>query len=139
MDKIAPKIIHLHCFSDVEVLKSGNYGIYITARSLKSSDPNTEDDKIMFRILRGPHYGYLENITTGVVFHNFCILGHTRPDCKPYPVHICLTEEKISLQTSTLKLESVVHHECYESLRRLLIAVVEKLFFVCLKKKKDEY
>ncbi|KAK2517119.1 Frem1 [Columba livia] len=65
LDKIAPKIIHLHCFSDVEVLKSGNYGIYITARSLKASDPNTEDDKIMFRILRGPHYGYLENITTG--------------------------------------------------------------------------
>ncbi|XP_064902207.1 FRAS1-related extracellular matrix protein 1 isoform X2 [Columba livia] len=65
LDKIAPKIIHLHCFSDVEVLKSGNYGIYITDRSLKASDPNTEDDKIMFRILRGPHYGYLENITTG--------------------------------------------------------------------------
>ncbi|NXW89537.1 FREM1 protein, partial [Alopecoenas beccarii] len=65
LDKIAPKIMHLRCFSDVEVLKNGNYGIYITARSLKASDPNTEDDKIMFRILRGPHYGYLENITTG--------------------------------------------------------------------------
>ncbi|TRZ17332.1 hypothetical protein HGM15179_009781 [Zosterops borbonicus] len=65
LDKIAPKIIHLHCFSDVELLKNGNYGIYITARSLRASDPNTEDDKIIFRILRGPHYGYLENITTG--------------------------------------------------------------------------
>ncbi|XP_065512087.1 FRAS1-related extracellular matrix protein 1 isoform X3 [Caloenas nicobarica] len=65
LDKTAPKIMHLRCFSDVEVLKNGNYGIYITARSLKASDPNTEDDKIMFRILRGPHYGYLENITTG--------------------------------------------------------------------------
>ncbi|NXX97108.1 FREM1 protein, partial [Centropus bengalensis] len=29
LDKIAPKIIHLHCFSDVELLKNGNYGIYI--------------------------------------------------------------------------------------------------------------
>ncbi|NXC17073.1 FREM1 protein, partial [Corythaeola cristata] len=65
LDKMAPKIIHLRCFSDVELLKNGNYGIYITARSLKASDPNTEDDKIIFKILRGPHYGYLENITTG--------------------------------------------------------------------------
>ncbi|XP_075383533.1 FRAS1-related extracellular matrix protein 1 isoform X3 [Mycteria americana] len=65
LDKMAPKIIHLHCFSDVELLKNGNYGIYITAKSLKASDPNTEDDKIIFKILRGPHYGYLENITTG--------------------------------------------------------------------------
>ncbi|KAM6363304.1 FRAS1-related extracellular matrix protein 1 isoform 1-T1 [Pluvialis apricaria] len=65
LDKMAPKIIHLRCFSDVELLKNGNYGIYITARSLKATDPNTEDDKIFFKILRGPHYGYLENITTG--------------------------------------------------------------------------
>ncbi|KFQ30858.1 FRAS1-related extracellular matrix protein 1, partial [Merops nubicus] len=65
LDKMAPKIIHLHCFSDVELLKNGNYGIYLTARSLKASDPNTEDDKIIFKILRGPRYGYLENTTTG--------------------------------------------------------------------------
>ncbi|XP_062465025.1 FRAS1-related extracellular matrix protein 1 isoform X2 [Pezoporus occidentalis] len=65
LDKMAPKIIHLHCSSDVELLKNGNYGIYITARSLKASDPNTEDDKIIFKILQGPRYGYLENITTG--------------------------------------------------------------------------
>ncbi|NXE98922.1 FREM1 protein, partial [Menura novaehollandiae] len=65
LDKMAPKIIHLHCFSDVELLKNGNYGIYITARSLRASDANTEDDKIIFKILRGPHYGHLENITTG--------------------------------------------------------------------------
>ncbi|NXD25972.1 FREM1 protein, partial [Spelaeornis formosus] len=65
LDNMAPKITHLRCFSDVELLKNGNYGIYITARSLRASDPNTEDDKIIFKILRGPHYGYLENITTG--------------------------------------------------------------------------
>ncbi|XP_053909979.1 FRAS1-related extracellular matrix protein 1 [Cuculus canorus] len=67
LDKTAPKIIRLHCFSDVELLKNDKYGIYITARSLKASDPNTEDDKIIFKILRGPHYGYLENITTGAL------------------------------------------------------------------------
>ncbi|KAM9367841.1 FRAS1-related extracellular matrix protein 1 [Phaethornis superciliosus] len=65
LDKMAPKIIHLRCFSDVELLKNGNYGIYITARSLKASDPDTEDDKIIFKILRGPYHGYLENIITG--------------------------------------------------------------------------
>ncbi|NXC41076.1 FREM1 protein, partial [Penelope pileata] len=65
LDKMAPKIIHLRCLSDVQLLKNGNYGIYITARSLKATDPNTEDDKIIFKILRGPRYGYLENITTG--------------------------------------------------------------------------
>ncbi|NXA13983.1 FREM1 protein, partial [Sapayoa aenigma] len=65
LDKTSPKIITLRCFSDVELLKNGNYGIYITARSLKASDPSTEDDKITFKILQGPLHGYLENITTG--------------------------------------------------------------------------
>ncbi|XP_010000235.1 PREDICTED: FRAS1-related extracellular matrix protein 1 [Chaetura pelagica] len=65
LDKMAPKIINLRGLSDVELLKNGNYGIYITARSLKASDPNTEDDKIFFKILQGPYYGYLENVTTG--------------------------------------------------------------------------
>ncbi|KAM8793121.1 FRAS1-related extracellular matrix protein 1 [Eudromia elegans] len=69
VDKTAPKIIHLHCFADVELLKNGNYGIYITARNLKAFDPNTEDDKIIFKIIRGPHHGYLENITTGGFIH----------------------------------------------------------------------
>ncbi|XP_021236603.1 FRAS1-related extracellular matrix protein 1 isoform X3 [Numida meleagris] len=69
LDKMAPKIIHLRCLSDVKMLKNGNYGIYITSRSLKATDPNTEDDKIFFKILRGPHYGYLENITTGGLIH----------------------------------------------------------------------
>ncbi|XP_010158210.1 PREDICTED: FRAS1-related extracellular matrix protein 1 [Eurypyga helias] len=65
LDKMAPKIVHLHCFSEVELLKNGSYGIYITSKSLKASDPSTEDDKIIFKILRGPYYGYLENTTTG--------------------------------------------------------------------------
>ncbi|XP_042671287.1 FRAS1-related extracellular matrix protein 1-like, partial [Centrocercus urophasianus] len=69
LDKMAPRIIHLRCLSDVEMLKNGNYGIYITSRSLKATDSNTEDDKIFFKILRGPRYGYLENITTGGLIH----------------------------------------------------------------------
>ncbi|XP_074851018.1 FRAS1-related extracellular matrix protein 1 isoform X3 [Carettochelys insculpta] len=65
LDKTAPKIVHLRCSSDVELLKNGNYGIYITSRSLKAYDPDTEEDQVIFKILRGPRYGYLENITTG--------------------------------------------------------------------------
>ncbi|XP_070794695.1 FRAS1-related extracellular matrix protein 1 [Pituophis catenifer annectens] len=61
----APEIIHLHPVSDVELLRNGNYGIYITTRSLKASDCDTEDDQIVFKILRGPQYGYLQNVTTG--------------------------------------------------------------------------
>ncbi|XP_062985314.1 FRAS1-related extracellular matrix protein 1 [Elgaria multicarinata webbii] len=63
--KTAPEIVYLRCASDVELLKNGNYGIYITIRSLKASDCDTDDDEIIFKILRGPQYGYLQNITTG--------------------------------------------------------------------------
>ncbi|XP_044284048.1 FRAS1-related extracellular matrix protein 1 [Varanus komodoensis] len=63
--KSAPEIIHFRCASDVELLKNGNYGIYITVRSLKASDCDTVDDQIIFKILRGPQYGYLQNTTTG--------------------------------------------------------------------------
>ncbi|XP_019410285.1 PREDICTED: FRAS1-related extracellular matrix protein 1 [Crocodylus porosus] len=65
LDRTAPKIVHLHCSCNVELLKNGSFGIYITARSLKASHPNTEDDQIIFKILQGPRYGYLENTTTG--------------------------------------------------------------------------
>ncbi|XP_026527535.1 FRAS1-related extracellular matrix protein 1-like [Notechis scutatus] len=63
----APEIVHLHTISDVELLHNGNYGLYITTRSLKASDCDTEDDQIVFKILRGPQYGYLQNITTGEI------------------------------------------------------------------------
>ncbi|XP_069482158.1 FRAS1-related extracellular matrix protein 1 [Ambystoma mexicanum] len=63
--KSAPRIVHFRCPSNVELLKNGRYGIYITAKDLKASDPDTEDSAIVFRILQGPLYGYLENVTTG--------------------------------------------------------------------------
>ncbi|XP_043834239.1 FRAS1-related extracellular matrix protein 1 isoform X2 [Dromiciops gliroides] len=65
LDKKAPHIIHLKYPSQVERLKNGCYGIYITSRVLKASDPDTEDNQIIFKILRGPQYGHLENTTTG--------------------------------------------------------------------------
>ncbi|XP_013371842.1 PREDICTED: FRAS1-related extracellular matrix protein 1 isoform X2 [Chinchilla lanigera] len=65
LDKTAPRITRLHSASQVGLLKNGCYGIYITSHVLKASDPDTEDDEIIFKILRGPLHGHLENTTTG--------------------------------------------------------------------------
>lgn len=69
LDRTAPHITHLHSPSQVGLLKNGCYGIYITSRVLKASDPDTDDNQIIFKILRGPHHGHLENTTTGEFIH----------------------------------------------------------------------
>ncbi|KAM6183307.1 FRAS1-related extracellular matrix protein 1 isoform 2-T2 [Erethizon dorsatum] len=65
LDKTAPRITLLHSASQVGLLKNGCYGIYITSHVLKASDPDTKDNEIIFKILRGPLHGHLENTTTG--------------------------------------------------------------------------
>ncbi|XP_002915978.2 FRAS1-related extracellular matrix protein 1 isoform X13 [Ailuropoda melanoleuca] len=65
LDKTAPYITHLHSASQVGLLKNGCYGIYLTSHVLKASDPDTDDNLIIFKILRGPQHGHLENATTG--------------------------------------------------------------------------
>ncbi|XP_030619620.1 FRAS1-related extracellular matrix protein 1 isoform X2 [Delphinapterus leucas] len=69
VDKAAPHITHLHSPSQVGLLKNGCYGIYITSRVLKASDPDTDGNQIIFKILRGPQHGHLENTTTGEFIH----------------------------------------------------------------------
>ncbi|XP_040337212.1 FRAS1-related extracellular matrix protein 1 isoform X4 [Herpailurus yagouaroundi] len=65
LDKTAPHITHLHSPSQVGLLKNGCYGIYLTSHVLKATDPDTDDDLIIFKILRGPQHGHLEDTTTG--------------------------------------------------------------------------
>uniref|UniRef100_A0A8D0WFJ8 FRAS1-related extracellular matrix protein 1 n=1 Tax=Sus scrofa TaxID=9823 RepID=A0A8D0WFJ8_PIG len=65
LDKAAPSITLLHSPSQVGLLKNGCYGIYITSHMLKASDPDTDDNQIIFKILQRPKHGHLENTTTG--------------------------------------------------------------------------
>ncbi|XP_029775526.1 FRAS1-related extracellular matrix protein 1-like [Suricata suricatta] len=69
LDKTAPRITHLRSPSQVGLLTNGCYGIYLTSHVLKASDPDTDDDLIIFKILRGPRHGHLENATTGELIH----------------------------------------------------------------------
>ncbi|XP_073523974.1 FRAS1-related extracellular matrix protein 1 isoform X1 [Phyllobates terribilis] len=64
-DDSSPRIVHLHCATKVQLLDDGRYGIYITSREIKAIDPGTEEENIVFKILRAPQNGYLENVISG--------------------------------------------------------------------------
>ncbi|XP_068090887.1 FRAS1-related extracellular matrix protein 1 isoform X2 [Hyperolius riggenbachi] len=64
-DGSSPKIAHLQCATKVQLIRDGQYGIYITSRELKAVDLGTDDENIVFNIISGPQKSYLENVTSG--------------------------------------------------------------------------
>ncbi|XP_073491759.1 FRAS1-related extracellular matrix protein 1 isoform X1 [Aquarana catesbeiana] len=64
-DDTSPKIVILQCATKVQLIRDGQYGIYITSRELKVTDPGTEDENITFKILSAPQKSHLENVTSG--------------------------------------------------------------------------
>lgn len=48
-----------------EPLADGRYGIFLSSQELKARDSNSREEELIFCIVRPPHFGFLENITTG--------------------------------------------------------------------------
>ncbi|XP_072260396.1 FRAS1-related extracellular matrix protein 1 isoform X2 [Pyxicephalus adspersus] len=66
-DDTSPKIVHFQCATKVQLIRDGQYGIYITSRELMATDSGTVDEDIIFKIIRGPQRGYLKNVTSGKI------------------------------------------------------------------------
>ncbi|KAM4642173.1 FRAS1-related extracellular matrix protein 1-like [Discoglossus pictus] len=66
VDKLPPKILIKENPSTVtENTKDGKAFIQITARNLKASDPDSQDEDLLYVILRSPNFGHLENAKSG--------------------------------------------------------------------------
>nr|XP_006002762.1 PREDICTED: FRAS1-related extracellular matrix protein 1-like [Latimeria chalumnae] len=65
LDKASPKIISKKTPTTIDNLKDGRFAIYITSQYLKASDTDSKDEDLVFRVLRPPYFGYLENANTG--------------------------------------------------------------------------
>ncbi|XP_072009032.1 FRAS1-related extracellular matrix protein 1 isoform X1 [Engystomops pustulosus] len=64
-DVTSPSIVSFHCATNFQLLDDGRYGTYLTSREIKAIDPGTEEENIVFKILRAPQRGYLENVLSG--------------------------------------------------------------------------
>lgn len=47
------------------MLKDGRHGIFVSSRELKAQGTDCHSEQLVFQVLRLPHYGYLENVTSG--------------------------------------------------------------------------
>uniref|UniRef100_A0A3Q3B9I0 FRAS1-related extracellular matrix protein 1 n=1 Tax=Kryptolebias marmoratus TaxID=37003 RepID=A0A3Q3B9I0_KRYMA len=65
LDKSSPEVKKLLPLWKAELLADGRYGIFLSSRELKAHDDDSSDEELIFSIVRPPHFGYLENITTG--------------------------------------------------------------------------
>nr|XP_023676697.1 FRAS1-related extracellular matrix protein 1 [Paramormyrops kingsleyae] len=61
----APRLVHLKVAWRAEVLKDGRYGIFVSSRELKAQGTDCHSEQLVFQVLRPPHFGYLENVTSG--------------------------------------------------------------------------
>lgn len=67
LDRSAPSVLVLRTLWKVELLKDGRSGIFISSRELKAQDMDVPDENLVFHILRAPYFGYLENVTNGMI------------------------------------------------------------------------
>ncbi|XP_056156549.1 FRAS1-related extracellular matrix protein 1a isoform X2 [Lampris incognitus] len=65
LDNVPPEVVRLHVLWKAERLADGRYGIFLSSRELKARDSHTSEEELVFRIVRPPYFGYLENVTTG--------------------------------------------------------------------------
>ncbi|XP_053325499.1 FRAS1-related extracellular matrix protein 1-like [Spea bombifrons] len=64
VDKLPPNILIKETPTTVENTKDGRASILITSRNLKASDPDSEDEDLVYTVLRTPYFGHLENTRT---------------------------------------------------------------------------
>ncbi|XP_061665126.1 FRAS1-related extracellular matrix protein 1a [Syngnathoides biaculeatus] len=65
LDTSHPEVVKLLPLWKAELLTDGRYGIFLSSRELRAKDNDSKEEELMFSIVRQPHFGYLENITTG--------------------------------------------------------------------------
>ncbi|CAI5682307.1 unnamed protein product [Oreochromis niloticus] len=65
LDKSPPEVVKLLPLWKAERLADGRYGIFLSSQELKARDINSREEELTFCIVRPPHFGFLENITTG--------------------------------------------------------------------------
>ncbi|XP_075471577.1 FRAS1-related extracellular matrix protein 1-like [Ascaphus truei] len=65
VDKSPPKILIKESPSTVDNIRDGRTAVQITANHLKASDPDSQDEDLIYMVLRPPYFGHLENAKTG--------------------------------------------------------------------------
>ncbi|KAL2079429.1 hypothetical protein ACEWY4_025173 [Coilia grayii] len=65
LDRSAPVVVLQQTLWKAELLKDGRYGIFLSSNELQAHDAHSEDQQLLYHIIRAPHFGYLENSTTG--------------------------------------------------------------------------
>ncbi|KAK7910238.1 hypothetical protein WMY93_014922 [Mugilogobius chulae] len=65
LDQSHPEVVKLLPLWKAELLTDGRYGIFLSSREIKAQDDHSREHELLFSIVRPPHFGYLENITTG--------------------------------------------------------------------------